>query len=780
MANQKLRIAMIKIKINGKSIQVEPKTTIIQVADKAGIDIPRFCYHKKLTVAANCRMCLVEVKNFPKPLPACATQVMEGMEISTKSKFTKDAQQSVMEFLLINHPLDCPICDQGGECDLQDTAMAYGASASRYNEEKRVVFNKNIGPLISTDLTRCIQCTRCVRFLKEVGGVMELGLIGRGEHAEISAYVDKSVESELSGNIIDLCPVGALTSKPFRYSARSWELTRRYTISPHDSLGSNLEINIKNNVVMRVLPKENENINECWISDRDRYSYQGFSHEDRLSHPMIKKNNKWVGVDWEEAFEFITIKLNKVIQMHGAESVNFLLSPQSSLEEGFLFNKIAKNLGTSNIDYRISEKNAELHGAWLGCQVADLEALDLAIIIGSNLREEQPLLSNRFRKMANRGGSIVLINAVDDDILMPIKEKVICAPADYVTELLKIIKAIQKHKKIKRIDESIDAVLEKIKINDVAMNIAELMLAKNSRCGIFVGQQALDFGHSRDLFSLMDILSSLVDGVYGSISNYGNGVGLDFLNIGLTRKDTVNKKNKNIEAIISMNIEPNVDVLSIEDISSQLKKSKFNLGITPYNSKAFDSYDCLLPMSLFTESSGTYINIAREIQSVKAVQSSFGEARPGWKILRVLGNYFGFEHFSYDSTKEIMDDIFPDTKKIVYPAFKKSKKITLLNIKTLNPLLQQHRIVRAIDSDMIVRRASALHARDAKVEDTARINPLTLKKFKLIDKIFFDVIRNGSKIKLTIKPDEKIALNTVCFFIKRSEKYQDNSSKKKA
>jgi len=770
---------MIKIKINGKSHEVEPKSTIIQVADKVGIDIPRFCYHKKLTVAANCRMCLVEVKNFPKPLPACATHVMDGMEISTKSKFTKDAQQSVMEFLLINHPLDCPICDQGGECDLQDTAMTYGASGTRYTEEKRVVFNKNIGPLISTDLTRCIQCTRCVRFLKEVGGVMELGLVGRGEHAEISAYVDKSVDSELSGNIIDLCPVGALTSKPFRYSARSWELIRRQTITPHDSLGSNLEVHIKNNIVMRVLPKENEEINECWISDRDRYSYEGLNHEDRLTRPMLKKNKKWIKVDWEEAFEFITQKINKISHIREKDSIKFLLSPQSTLEEGFLFNKIAESMGSEKVNYRISQKNSELSGSWLGCEISDIETLDLAIIIGTNLRQEQPLLAHRFRNLVSSGGAMIMINGLDVDLLMPIKEKVICSPAEYSIELLKIIKAIQTYKKIKSIDKSIDLILTKIKSDDRARRIAKLMLAEKKKIGIFLGQQALNLDCSKDIYSLANIVSLLVSGICGSISNHSNGVGLDYLGIGSHNGTKKNIAEKNPAAIITMNIEPDIDLIPGSDIYTHLSKSKFNLGITPYISKSFDLYDCLLPMSTFTESSGTYINISRQVQTVKAVAPSLGDARPAWKILRVLGNYLGCENFNYDSSEEVKDEIFSSSKEIDYPKLELSKEIKMSNVKSDINSIQHYQIIRSEDSDMIVRRAKALHARDSNFNDVARFHPTTLKKLKLVEKKLFEIERNGIAMKLPIYSDANVALNTVCYHTKYKPVRNFNSNKAK-
>ena len=370
----------ITIEIAGKKIEVEKNTTIIAAADKAGIPIPRFCYHKKLSIAANCRMCLVDVEKFNNPKPACATLVADGMKVSTQSKMAIEAQQSVMEFLLINHPLDCPICDQGGECELQDTAVAFGSGQTRYKEEKRVVFNKNIGPLISTDMTRCIQCTRCVRFLQEVGGMMELGMVGRGEHSEITAYVDRSIQSELSGNIIDLCPVGALTSKPFRYKARTWELIRRPTLAHHDSIGSPLEAHIKQNKVIRMLPREDESINECWISDRDRFSYEGLNSEDRLQVPMVKEKGQWKESDWETALSIVSEKLKHIVNKEGPEELGMLISPQSSSEEGILAKKISTSLKSFNIDHRIRQSDFSIQhqGAhWLGSHIDALENFDV-------------------------------------------------------------------------------------------------------------------------------------------------------------------------------------------------------------------------------------------------------------------------------------------------------------------------------------------------------------------------------------------------------------------
>ena len=520
---------MIKIKIDGKVLEVKPKTSIIEVADKVGIDIPRFCYHKKLSVAANCRMCLVEVKNFAKPLPACATQVMEGMEISTKSKFTKDTQKSVMEFLLINHPLDCPICDQGGECDLQDTAVAYGANKSRYTEEKRVVFDKNIGPLISTDLTRCIQCTRCVRFLKEVGGMAELGLIGRGEHAEISAYVDKSVESELSGNIIDLCPVGALTSKPFRYSARSWELSRRSTISCHDSLGSNMEAHVKDDIVKRVIPKENESINECWISDRDRFSYEGLYHKDRINLPLKRVKNQWEEIDWEEAYELIEKNITD-INTKKSDQIGIVCSPQSTLEEGFLLKKIAKELNTSHIDYHLLEKSFSKNNNWLGCKIDEIESHDAILVVGSNLKHDQPLLAHRFRRYANKKNNFSIITSYDDFHSTHCLEKIIVNPSAYLNYLLMILKEIQLITKYKINSQGIKNTLKVLKSSNETKKIAQSLLSTKSKA-IFLGHQILHLEDGDNIKFVAMHIAQATEATLGLLPGDANSVGLNELNL---------------------------------------------------------------------------------------------------------------------------------------------------------------------------------------------------------------------------------------------------------
>ena len=754
---------MIKIKIDGKALEVKPKTSIIEVADKVGIDIPRFCYHKKLSVAANCRMCLVEVKNFAKPLPACATQVMEGMEISTKSKFTKDTQKSVMEFLLINHPLDCPICDQGGECDLQDTAVAYGASKTRYTEEKRVVFDKNIGPLISTDLTRCIQCTRCVRFLKEVGGMAELGLIGRGEHAEISAYVDKSVESELSGNIIDLCPVGALTSKPFRYSARSWELSRRSTIACHDSLGSNIEAHVKDNIVKRVIPKENESINECWISDRDRFSYEGLNHKDRINLPLKREKNQWKEIDWEEAYELIEKNITD-IDIKKSNKIGIICSPQSTLEEGFLLKKIAKELNTSHIDYRLLEKSFSENNNWLGCKIDEIESHDAILVVGSNLKHDQPLLAHRFRRYANKRNNFSIITSYDDFYSTRCLEKVIVNPSAYINYLLMILKQVQLSTKYKINSEAIKNLLKAAKPSNEAKRIAKSLLSNKSKA-IFLGHQILHLDDGDNIKLVAMHIAQAVGATFGLIPGYANSVGLNELNLNTDNISSDKILSQSKEAYIMMNFDPLYDYHSPKKINSALKKAKFNLAISPYISDSFKEFDVVLPMTPFTETSGTFINMEKTIQSFSAVTPPVGQSRPGWKILRVLANFLQLEGFSYDSSEEVKTDAMIEMDK--------KNEFSLNDFKPSNIErgLEVLNVVRANDSDMIVRRATSLHQNKNKDQSCCLINPTTMLEEGLIDGQKIKISSSEAEILINAKADDNVCLNAVVIYGKQDETF---------
>lgn len=754
---------MIKIKIDGKALEVKPKTSIIEVADKVGIDIPRFCYHKKLSVAANCRMCLVEVKNFAKPLPACATQVMEGMEISTKSKFTKDTQKSVMEFLLINHPLDCPICDQGGECDLQDTAVAYGASKTRYTEEKRVVFDKNIGPLISTDLTRCIQCTRCVRFLKEVGGMAELGLIGRGEHAEISAYVDKSVESELSGNIIDLCPVGALTSKPFRYSARSWELSRRSTIACHDSLGSNIEAHVKDNIVKRVIPKENESINECWISDRDRFSYEGLNHKDRINLPLKREKNQWKEIDWEEAYELIEKNITD-IDIKKSNKIGIICSPQSTLEEGFLLKKIAKELNTSHIDYRLLEQSFSENNNWLGCKIDEIESHDAILVVGSNLKHDQPLLAHRFRRYANKRNNFSIITSYDDFYSTRCLEKVIVNPSAYINYLLMILKQVQLSTKYKINSEVIKNLLKAAKPSNEAKRIAKSLLSNKSKA-IFLGHQILHLDDGDNIKLVAMHIAQAVGATFGLIPGYANSVGLNELNLNTDNISADKILSQSKEAYIIMNFDPLYDYHSPKKINSALKKAKFNLAISPYISDSFKEFDVVLPMTPFTETSGTFINMEKTIQSFSAVTPPVGQSRPGWKILRVLANFLQLEGFSYDSSEEVKTDAMIEMDK--------KNEFSLNDFKPSNIErgLEVLNVVRANDSDMIVRRATSLHQNKNKDQSCCLINPTTMLEEGLIEGQKIKISSSEAEILINVKADDNVCLNAVVIYGKQDETF---------
>ena len=754
---------MIKIKIDGKTLEVKPKTSIIEVADKVGIDIPRFCYHKKLSVAANCRMCLVEVKNFAKPLPACATQVMEGMEISTKSKFTKDTQKSVMEFLLINHPLDCPICDQGGECDLQDTAVAYGASKTRYTEEKRVVFDKNIGPLISTDLTRCIQCTRCVRFLKEVGGMAELGLIGRGEHAEISAYVDKSVESELSGNIIDLCPVGALTSKPFRYSARSWELSRRSTIACHDSLGSNIEAHVKDNIVKRVIPKENESINECWISDRDRFSYEGLNHKDRINLPLKREKNQWKEIDWEEAYELIEKNITD-IDIKKSNKIGIICSPQSTLEEGFLLKKIAKELNTSHIDYRLLEKSFSENNNWLGCKIDEIESHDAILVVGSNLKHDQPLLAHRFRRYANKRNNFSIITSYDDFYSTRCLEKVIVNPSAYINYLLMILKQVQLSTKYKINSEVIKNLLKAAKPSNEAKRIAKSLLSNKSKA-IFLGHQILHLDDGDNIKLVAMHIAQAVGATFGLIPGYANSVGLNELNLNTDNISADKILSQSKEAYIMMNFDPLYDYHSPKKINSALKKAKFNLAISPYISDSFKEFDVVLPMTPFTETSGTFINMEKTIQSFSAVTPPAGQSRPGWKILRVLANFLQLEGFSYDSSEEVKTDAMIEMDK--------KNEFSLNDFKPSNIErgIEVLNVVRANDSDMIVRRATSLHQNKNKDQSCCLINPTTMLEEGLIEGQKIKISSSEAEILINVKADDNVCLNAVVIYGKQDETF---------
>jgi NADH-quinone oxidoreductase subunit G len=770
---------MLNIEIDGKPLEVEHGSTIIDAADKVGIAIPRFCYHKKLSVAANCRMCLVQVEKFNKPLPACATPVADGMKIYTRSKAAVEAQKSVMEFLLINHPLDCPICDQGGECDLQDIAVAYGASGSRYAEEKRVVFNKNIGPLISTDMTRCIQCTRCVRFLKEVGGMQELGLVGRGEHAEITAYVDKSVNSELSGNIIDLCPVGALTSKPFRYSARSWELTRRPSIAPHDGLGSHIEVHVKDNKVMRVLPREKESINECWLSDRDRYSYEGLNSPDRLKVPMIKHNGQWQETDWKTALEFAAGQLKDITTQHGGEALGVLVSPNSTMEEGYLIKQLANGLGSGNVDYRLRQTDFRLDGKrvgtpWMGCNIQEIEELDRILLIGSNIRNEHPLLAQRFRKAVANGAELSIVSPLDNNPLMDVAHKVIVRPNDMVNVLGQILKAMSGLQKLSLcLPPSLNELLEEIRVRPNTQAIAESLAGMSEdlvliapKVGIFIGNMGLSDPRFTEMYSMAEAIAGISGAKGGILPAAANSTGMHMIGVmpsatGMHARAMLEVPRK---AYLLLNIEPELDCQHAALAKAAMAKAECVVALTAYKSSALDNADILLPIAPFTETSGTFMSMEGRVQSFQAVTKPLGECRPGWKVLRVLANTLGLQGFDFNSSEEVKNAIFNNEKPsaVVWRSLNNNlKELVEIQINIKKEGLQRIGEVPQYESDPIVRRSPPLQKTKYNIRPMAR---MCAEQMALLGLVEGDVVLarqdRGSAV-LKVKLDNHVAKGCV-------------------
>jgi NADH-quinone oxidoreductase subunit G len=770
---------MVNIEIDGKILEVEHGTTIIDAADKVGIAIPRFCYHKKLSVAANCRMCLVQVEKFNKPLPACATPVADGMKIFTRSKEAIEAQKSVMEFLLINHPLDCPICDQGGECELQDIAVGYGSSGSRYTEEKRVVLNKYIGPLIATDMTRCIQCTRCVRFLQEVGGMQELGMVGRGEHAEITAYVDKSVNSELSGNIIDLCPVGALTNKPFRYSARSWELVRRPSIAPHDGLGSHIEVHIKDNKVMRVLPREKESINECWLSDRDRYSYVGLNSPDRLKVPMIKHNGAWQETDWKTALEFAAGQLKDITNHHGADALGVLVSPNSTMEEGYLIKQLANGLGCGNVDYRLRQTDFRLDGKrvgtpWMGCNIQEIEELDRILIIGSNLRNEHPLLAQRFRKAVANGAELSVVSPLDNNPLMEVKHKVIVRPNDMVNVLGQILKAMSGLQRLSLcLPPSLNKLLAEIKVRPNTQAMAESLAGLGSdvdliapKVGIFLGNMALSDPRFTEMYSMMEAIGGICGAKGGILPAAANSTGMHLMGVmpsatGMHSRAMLEVPRK---AYLLLNIEPELDCQHAALAKAAMEQAECVVALTAYKSEALDHADVLLPIAPFTETSGTFMSMEGRVQSFAAVNKPLGECRPAWKVLRVLANTLGLAGFEYDSCEEVKAKIFNNEKPSTFVwrnLNNNLKELVEIEVNIKSAGLQRIGEVPQYESDPLVRRSTPLQRTKYNIRPMARMHADQIKALGLVPGDIVMASQDKGSAVLQVQLDNHVAMGCV-------------------
>jgi NADH-quinone oxidoreductase subunit G len=640
---------MIEIELDGQKVQVTEGSMIMHAADKANTYIPHFCYHKKLSIAANCRMCLVDVEKAPKPMPACATPVTNGMIVRTKSDKALKAQQSVMEFLLINHPLDCPICDQGGECQLQDLAVGYGASASRYEEEKRVVLHKDVGPLISMEeMSRCIHCTRCVRFGQEVAGVMELGMIHRGEHSEITTVLGDTVDSEVSGNMIDLCPVGALTSKPFRYQARPWELSRRKSVAPHDSSGANLIVQVKQNKVLRVLPFENEEVNECWLADRDRFSYEALNGPERLTAPMIKHGGEWKTVDWQTALEYVAHGLKNIKADHGAKSIGALVSPHSSVEELYLAGALVRALGSENIDYRL--RNAQFGKAegvrWLGTSIASLSTLQRALVVGSNLRKEHPLFALRLRAAVRKGAAVSVIHDVQHDWAMSIASSSIVPATKWVQVLADVATAVAAEKGVSAPSQG--------NATDTAKAMAKSLLG-GERKAILLGNAAAHHANAASLLAVANWIGEATGASVGYLTEAANTVGAQLVNAmpGAGGLDAAQMLAGGLKAAILLNNEPVYDSAAGEKAIEALGKADMVVTMSPFKAN-MEFSDVLLPIAPWTETPGTFVNAEGRVQSFHAVVKPLGEARPAWKVLRVLANVLGLPGFEFESAQDVL------------------------------------------------------------------------------------------------------------------------------
>ena len=698
---------MIEIELDGKKVSVAEGSMVMHAADAAGTTIPHFCYHKKLSIAANCRMCLVDIEKAPKPMPACATPVTQGMVVRTQSDKALKAQKSVMEFLLINHPLDCPICDQGGECQLQDLAVGYGASSSRYDEEKRVVFHKNVGPLISMqEMSRCIHCTRCVRFGQELAGVMELGMQHRGEHSEITTFVGQTIDSELSGNMIDICPVGALTSKPFRYAARTWELSRRKSISPHDSTGANLVVQVKGHQVMRVVPLENEDVNECWIADSDRFSYEALNSPQRLHTPMIKQDGQWQPVDWNTALAYVADGLNRVKAEHGVAGIGALGSARRTVEELHLLAKLVRGLGSESIDHRLryadfSNTAATGKAHWLGLPIAALSSLNCALVIGSFLRKDHPLFAQRLRQAVRKGGVVMSLSAVSDDWAMPVAARITAAPDAWLQSLADVAGCVAAAKGIAAPAQA------QGQPNGNADLIAQALLS-GERKAVLLGNAAAQHPQAAQLLALAQWIGANTGASVGYLTADANSVGAQLVNAlpgsgGLNAGQMLGQPMK---ALLLLDVEPAFDAANPAAARAAMAGAGLVVALTSFKDAAVDNADVLLPIAPFTETSGSFVNAEGRLQSFNGVVKPAGDSRPAWKVLRVLGNLLGLPGFSHETSEAVRAEALGDLAGLAKRLDNSSAVSLAAAASTAG--LQRLADVPIYSADALVRRAASL------------------------------------------------------------------------
>jgi NADH-quinone oxidoreductase subunit G len=765
-------MATLNIEIDGRALQVESGDTIMDAANQAGITIPHFCYHKKLSIAASCRMCLVQVEKAPKPLPACATPVTDGMKVHTRSEYAISAQKSVMEFLLINHPLDCPICDQGGECQLQDIAVGYGGSSSRYHEVKRVVREKNLGPLIATDMTRCIHCSRCVRFGQEIAGVMELGMPGRGEHTEVMPFLSSQVASELSGNVIDLCPVGALTSKPFRYKARSWELSRRHSVSPHDSLGSNLEVHVKDNKVMRVVPRENEDVNECWLADRDRYSYEGLNTAERLTEPMIKQDGQWVETSWQTALEFVADKLKAL----PADQIGALTTPHRPAEELFLLQKLMRGLGSGNVDHRLRQSDFSLddttHGGfWLGMPVTYMSRLNRMLVVGSNLRKDHPLMAHRIRESVRWHGQLNLINAAEDEFLGKVHAKRIVAPSQLAAALAGVCRALAEMKNLPVPDRAAPYFENGGVVDDIARKMAESLAGGETRA-VFLGNMAQHHPSYSQIHALAQEVARLAGASFGVLGEAANSVGAVAVGavpgagpLGQPAIKGLNARQmlaQPLRAYLMLGVEAELDTHDPVTAMASIDAAELVVLMSPYKGKSLDYADVLLPIAPWTETSGTFINTEGRVQSFNAVVKPLGETRPAWKVLRVLGNLLGLAGFEHNDSREVLRDALGETPVGSVQAFLTNE---VSNVAVVPPQavsgLERVAEVPIYQTDAVVRRAPSLQLTLDAALPVARMHGDLIARLGLKENGRVSVRQTTRALTLKVERDDLLPDNCV-------------------
>jgi len=766
---------MIKITVNDKELEVKAGTMLIEVTDDVGIHIPRFCYHKKLSVAANCRMCLVEVEKAPKPMPACATPVNEGMKVWTRSEKALSAQKDTMEFLLINHPLDCPICDQGGECELQDLSMGFGGSTSNYHEIKRVVVDKDIGELVATEMTRCIQCTRCVRFSEEVAGMRELGATGRGDRMEIGTYVEKSLTSELSGNIIDICPVGALTAKPSRYKSRAWEMLQSASIAPHDCVGSNINLHTFKGELVRVVAGENEAINECWISDRDRFSYQGVNAEDRVKSPMIKQNGIWKKVDWNEALNAVSEKLKTV----RSSDINVLASSRATLEELYLLQKCMRAIGVNNIDHRLRQtdfNDQESMGLfpWLGMSITDIEKQDAVLLIGSNVRKEQPMINHRIRNaVINNSAKVMCVNPFEVDFNYKVERQTVSSPEDMVDNLAIIAKSAISLNKGK-VPQGLGDLLKSVRVNNEGKAIAE-SLKKADKAVAFLGGMSVQHPRYSILRALAAVIAENTGATLGYLAESANTAGAWLAGVVPHRQEAgkvLDKLGKNAGEMLStspkvyvlLDVEPEFACDDPQQAQNGMEAAECIISISPFaDGNMLSNADIILPSACYSETSGTYVNAEGTWQSFRAASKASEDVRPAWKILRVLGNKLGVDGFDYVSSLDVRDeleiacDAVSDVNNTFEIMGQYASKSSVESV--ARGVLQRIGEVAEFCGDSLQRRATALQ-KSAPEQDAVQLNSNTIKQLSLqknIDEsLNVTVKQGGEKVSVTLLLNEAV------------------------